>query len=102
MELILTGRRIKAPEAERLGLVSVVVPAEEVVERALALASDIAALPVLAVRAAKAAINATQELPLDAGLRFERDRFVELFETEDQREGMLAFLDKRAPTWKGR
>jgi len=102
MELVLTGRRIKAPEAERLGFVTLVVPADEVVERALALASDIASQPVLAVRAAKAAINATQELPLDAGLRFERDRFVELFETEDQREGMLAFLDKRPPSWKGR
>ncbi len=56
----------------------------------------------LAVRAAKAAVNATQQLSLDEGLRFERDRFEALFETEDQREGMVAFLEKRAPAWKGR
>jgi enoyl-CoA hydratase len=102
MELVLTGRRIKAPEAERLGLVTAVVPADEVVERALSIASDIAAMPVLAVRAAKAAILAAQERPLEEGLRYERDRFEELFDTEDQREGMLAFLDKRTPTWTGR
>ena len=102
MELVLTGRRIKAPEAERLGLVTMVVPADEVVDRALALASDVAAMPVLAVRAAKASILAAQERSLEDGLRFERDRFEELFETEDQREGMLAFLDKRTPSWTGR
>ena len=102
MELVLTGRRIKAPDAERMGLVTMLVPADEVLDRALGLASEIAAMPVLAVRAAKAAVNATQELSLDHGLRFERDRFEELFETEDQREGMLAFIEKRTPAWKGR
>ena len=102
MELVLTGRRIGAADAERMGLVSMVVPAAETLTAALDLASKIAAMPPLAVQAAKAAINATQELPLAEGLRFERDRFEALFDTEDQREGMAAFMEKRAPSWKGR
>ena len=102
MELVLTGRRIGAAEADAMGLVTDVVPAAEVLDRALTLASEIAAMPPLAVRAAKAAVNATQQLSLDDGLRFERDRFEALFETEDQREGMIAFLEKRPPAWKGR
>ena len=102
MELILTGRRIRADEAERLGLVTKVVPAAETLAAALDLAVSIAAMPVLAVRAAKAAVNAVQDLPLAEGLRFERDLFEALFGTEDQREGMAAFLDKRPPAWRGR
>jgi len=102
MELILTGRRITAPEAEAMGLVSLVVPAAETLERALDLAGRIAAMPPLAVSAAKASVIAAQEHPLGQGLRFERARFEELFETEDQREGMVAFLEKRPPVWRGR
>ncbi len=102
MELVLTGRRIDAEEASRLGLVTAVVPAAEVVASSLELAARVAAMPVLAVRAAKAAINATQELPLADGLRFERDRFEALFGTEDQQEGMAAFVEKRPPAWRGR
>jgi enoyl-CoA hydratase len=102
MELVLTGRRIGAEEAVGLGLVTEVVPAAEVLERALELASAIAALPPLAVRAAKAAVNASQALSLDDGLRFERDQFEALFASEDQREGMAAFLEKRSPVWRGR
>ncbi|HEX5827251.1 MAG TPA: enoyl-CoA hydratase-related protein [Candidatus Limnocylindrales bacterium] len=102
MELVLTGRRFGAAEAERLGLVTVLVPADEVLPRALVIAAEIAAKPVHAVRAAKAAVNATQALPLDEGLRFERDRFEELFDTEDRDEGMLAFLEKRPPAWRHR
>ena len=101
MELVLTGRRIRADEADRLGLVTKVVPAGEVLTAALDLASAIAAMPPLAVRAAKAAINAAQELPLAEGIRFERDRFEALFGTDDQREGMAAFLEKRQPRWTG-
>ena len=92
MELILTGRRFDAKEAEAWGLVSMVVPSAETVDRALDLAGRIAAQPRLAVAAAKAAVVAAQTLPLPQGLRFERERFEALFETEDQREGMVAFL----------
>jgi enoyl-CoA hydratase len=100
MELVLTGRRIDAEEASRLGLVTAVVGANEVVSWALELAARIAAMPVLAVRAAKAAVNAAQEMPLQDGLRYERDRFEGLFGTSDQREGMAAFLDKRPAVWR--
>lgn len=102
MDLLLTGRRIGAAEAERMGLVTAVVPSGEVLDKALDLAARIAALPPLAVQAAKALANAAQELPLRDGLRLERDRFEALFATEDQREGMLAFLEKRDPVWRGR
>jgi enoyl-CoA hydratase len=102
MELVLTGRRIDAAEADRIGLATAVVPAAEVVERALELASRIAAMPTLAVEAAKAAVNAADQLPLDEGLRYERDRFEALFGTDDQREGMAAFIEKRPPRWSGR
>ena len=100
MELILTGRRISAAEADRMGLVTMVVPADETVTKALELAGRIAALPRLAVEAAKAAVNAAQSLPLDEGLRYERDRFGALFASEDRREGMVAFLEKRPPAWR--
>jgi enoyl-CoA hydratase len=102
MELILTGRSIDAREAERLGMVSFVVPAEETLDRALELAGRIAALPPLAVRSAKAMVNATQELPLADGLRLERRVFFDLFATDDQHEGMTAFIEKRPPRWTGR
>jgi enoyl-CoA hydratase len=102
MELVLTGRRIGADEADRLGLLTDVVPADEVLDRALDLGAKIAAQPRLAVEAAKAAVNAAQERPLADGLRYERDRFEALFDTEDQREGMLAFLEKRPPAWRHR
>jgi enoyl-CoA hydratase len=102
MELVLTGRRLDAVEAERLGLVTTVVPAAETVTAALDLAAKVASMPPLAVRAAKAAVNAAQQLPLVDGLRYERDRFEALFATADQREGMAAFLDKRTADWSGR
>ena len=102
MELILTGRRIGAAEAAGMGLVSLVVPAAETLDRALELAGRIAAMPPLAVSAAKASVVAAQEHSLGQGLRFERNRFEDLFETEDQREGMVAFLEKRTPAWRGR
>jgi enoyl-CoA hydratase len=102
MELILTGRRIRAHEAEAMGLVSFVVPAAETLDRALELAGRIAAMPPLAVAAAKASVVAAQGLSLAQGLHFERERFEALFDTDDQREGMVAFLEKRSPTWTGR
>lgn len=102
MELVLTGDNIGAREAEARGLVTRVVPAEATLEAALALAGRIAALPPVAVVAAKEAVNRAQELSLEAGLEFERRNFFLLFATDDQQEGMAAFSEKRPPTWSGR
>ncbi|HEX7951106.1 MAG TPA: enoyl-CoA hydratase-related protein [Candidatus Limnocylindrales bacterium] len=102
MELVLTGRTMGAREAEAHGLVTSVVPAEVTVPAALELAAKIAAMPPVAVLAAKAAVNRAQELPLEAGLEFERRSFYLLFDTEDQKEGMAAFGEKRRPRWRGR
>ena len=102
MEAILTGRTIPAREAERIGLVTTVVPAEDTLGAALELAARIAARPPLAVRVAKDSIRSASELPLAAGLELERRNFFALFGTEDQREGMAAFDEKRPPTWTGR
>jgi enoyl-CoA hydratase len=102
MELILTGRTIDAREAEAHGLVTSVVPAEATVDAALDLAEQVATMPPLAVLAAKEAVNAAFELPLDAGLQLERRNFFLLFASEDQREGMAAFTDKRPAEWRGR
>ena len=102
MDLVLTGRSVGAREAESLGLVSRVVPAEVTVDAALELAAEIAAQPPLAVAAAKAAIDAAYELPLREGLRRERQAFFDLFASEDQSEGMAAFIEKRPPRWSGR
>jgi enoyl-CoA hydratase len=102
MELILTGRNLPAAEAEAHGLVTKVVAREETVAAALELAAQVAAMPPLAVMAAKEAVNRAFELSLEAGLEFERRNFFLLFASEDQREGMAAFVEKRSPTWKGR
>ncbi len=102
MRLILTGDTIDAREAERLGLISLAVPPEETLDRALELAERIAGMPPLAVRAAKAAVRAADELPLSEGLELERQAFFDLFATADQKEGMAAFAEKRPPRWTGR
>jgi enoyl-CoA hydratase len=102
MEMILTGRNISAPEALQRGLVSRVVAREETLPEALRLASEVASMPPLAVRAAKEAVNRAYELSLEAGLEFERRNFFMLFASDDQKEGMAAFIEKRHPTWKGR
>jgi enoyl-CoA hydratase len=102
MELILTGRHVRADEAARLGLVTRVVPAEETLSAALDLAAEIAALPAGAARAAKAAVRAAAELPLARGVLHERKLFRQLFGTPDQVEGMRAFLGKRPARWEGR
>ncbi len=102
MELILTGRSIGAREAEALGLVTTVVPAEATVDAALELAGRIAAMPPLAVRAAVAAIRDADEHGLHDGLARERASFFRLFDTHDQAEGMAAFVEKRSPAWTGR
>jgi len=102
MELILTGRTIRATEAEAMGLVTKVVQAESTLDESLALAARIAAQPPVAVRAAKQAILRAQELSLSAGLDFERRAFFLLFASDDQTEGMAAFSEKRPPRWTGR
>jgi enoyl-CoA hydratase len=102
MEMILTGRNLSATEAYERGLVSQLVAREETVPAALTLAAEVASMPPLAVRAAKEAVNRAYELSLDAGLEFERRNFFLLFASEDQKEGMGAFMEKRKPEWKGR
>lgn len=102
MEMILTGDPIDARRAEALGLITRVVPAETTLDVALEIAARIAALPPLAVQAAKAAVLRAHEEGLRAGLAGERDAFFRLFDTEDQTEGMTAFIQKRSPTWSGR
>ena len=102
MDLVLTGRRIDAAEADRLGLVSRIVPAEETVDAALELGRTIASKSPVAVLAAKEAVKLADELPLAAGLHHERRAFFALFASDDQAEGMSAFIEKRRPEWKGR
>lgn len=102
MELILTGRTLDAREAKSAGLVTMVVPAAETVSAALELAATIATMPPLAVRAAKRSVLAAANLPLTEGLRQERVAFFALFGTQDQREGMAAFVAKRSPVFTGR
>jgi enoyl-CoA hydratase len=102
MALILTGRSISADEAEAAGLVTRVVPADATLDAALELAAQIASMPPLAVRAAKRAVRLAAERPLTDGLTAERDAFFSLFDTDDQSEGMAAFVDKRTPVWTGR
>jgi len=98
-ELVYTGRQVPAPEALAIGLAEVVVPAGDVLERAVSDARELARGPRLALAAAKAAIRASWEGPGSAGIRAERELFVALFGTPDQREGMRAFLEKRPPAF---
>jgi enoyl-CoA hydratase len=100
MDLALTGRMMDAAEAERSGLVSRVVPQDKLMDEALATALQICSYSRLAVMAAKEAVNRSFESGLADGLMFERRLFHALFSTEDQKEGMDAFLHKRAPQFK--
>jgi enoyl-CoA hydratase len=102
MEMVLNNRTLSAAEALQFGLVNRVVPVEQTVEAAVALAAEIAARAPVAVRLAKQAVNQAFEGPLAAGLADERRLFYLLFATDDQKEGMRAFLEKRKPDWKGR
>jgi enoyl-CoA hydratase/carnithine racemase len=102
MELVLTGRRIDAHEAFRLGLVNRVVNRREWFERAVELAGLVAQRPPIAVRLAKQAVLAAEETPLAAGLEHERRLYELAMGTEDRVEGMAAFLEKRRPRFSGR
>jgi enoyl-CoA hydratase len=102
MDLVLSARMMDAREAESAGLVSRVVPADKVLDEALATANAIAGFSLPAVMMAKEAVNRAYEVPLSEGLLFERRLFHSLFATEDQKEGMTAFVEKRAPRFKHR
>ncbi len=102
MELILSGRFISAEEAHFYGLVNKVVPIEMYLFEAFQLAKEIAALSPIAVQLAKEAINRSFETQLDEGLAFERKNFYMTFASEDQKEGMKAFIEKRKPTYRGK
>lgn len=102
MEMILNNRTLTADEAHKLGLVNRVLPVERYLDSALALAAEIAARPPLAVRFAKEAVNQAFEGSLSEGLADERRLFYTLFATDDQKEGMQAFLEKRKAHWKGK
>jgi enoyl-CoA hydratase len=102
MEMCLTGRMMGAEEAEAAGLAAKVVPLAELKEAALKTAAEIAAMPPLAALACKEMVNAAFETPLTQGVQFERRLFNGLFGSEDQKEGMAAFIEKRAGVWKGR
>ena len=102
MDMVLTGRMMDAAEAERAGLVSRVVPLAELLDAALAAAQTICAMSGPSVALAKECVNRAYESPLAEGLLFERRIFHALFATEDQKEGMDAFVNKRAPVFKHR
>ncbi|MBW0149622.1 MAG: enoyl-CoA hydratase [Phenylobacterium sp.] len=102
MEMILTGRMMDAAEAERAGLVSRVVPADTLVEEALAAAAKIAAQSPVAVMMNKELVETAYETTLSAGVAVERRLFHSLFAFDDQKEGMAAFVEKRKPSFKGR
>ena len=102
MEMVLNGRFLKAEEALQHGLINRVVPTELYLEEAIKFAAEIAARAPVALRLAKEAVNASYEMSLAAGIAHERRLFYMLFSTEDQKEGMDAFINKRKPVWQGK
>ncbi len=102
MDMNLTGRFMDADEAERAGLVSRVVPAKKLLDTAMSVAHKIADKSVVAVMAIKESVNRAEQMPLNEGILFERRVFHSLFATEDQKEGMAAFTEKREPQFRGK
>jgi enoyl-CoA hydratase len=100
MHMVLTGEMINAEAAERAGLVAKIYPVDDLVEEAVKMAQLIASKGRMSVLMAKEAVNASQELSLQEGLRLERRFFQSLFATHDQKEGMAAFLEKRDPDFQ--
>ena len=102
MEMVLTGRMMDAEEAERSGLVSRVVPLESLMDEAIKAATTISSMSMPVVFMAKEAVNRAYETTLAEGVRFERRLFHSTFATDDQKEGMAAFVEKRQPEFKHR
>ncbi|WP_298738845.1 enoyl-CoA hydratase-related protein [uncultured Chitinophaga sp.] len=102
MEMVLTGRFISAAEALQAGLINRVTPVELYLEEAVKLARELSAMSPLAVKMAKEAVLKAFDSSLDEGLHFERKNFYLLFASEDQKEGMQAFIEKRPPAFKGK
>ncbi len=102
MKIILSGEMIGAEEAHRIGLVDEIVPHDELRRKTLELAAKIAAKSSLTLRIAKEAMRASERLPVEDGILYERDLFCLCFSTEDKKEGVAAFLEKRAAQWQGR
>ncbi len=102
MRLVLTGDMIPAAEAKEIGLVELVVPHEELREKTLELAARIASKSPLTLKVAKEAVRASQRLPVEEGILYERDLFCLCFSSEDKKEGVAAFLEKRPAEWQGR
>lgn len=102
MEMVINNRTLTAAEASQFGFVNHVYPVENYLDQAVALAEEIASRAPLAVRMAKDSVDAAFETTLTEGLKAERRNFYPLFSTEDQREGMKAFIEKRKANWKGK
>jgi enoyl-CoA hydratase len=101
MKMVLLGEPISGKDAEAMGLATEVVPDDQVLDRAIAIAKKIALMPPLAVRQIKEVLLAGQDTSLETALILERKAFTLLFASEDQKEGMRAFLEKRRPSYKG-
>jgi enoyl-CoA hydratase len=102
MEMILTARQMDAREAEATGLVSRVVPTDQLLNEALKLGEKISSFSQPSIAMAKETVLAAYNLPLEEGLRFERRIFHSMFALEDQKEGMGAFVEKKKPNWKNK
>ncbi|HXG39270.1 MAG TPA: enoyl-CoA hydratase-related protein [Bacteroidota bacterium] len=102
MEMVLTGKMISAQEALQWGLINKVVPVEYYLQEAKEFAKEVASKPPVAVRLAKEAVLKAFDTTIEGGLEFERKNFYLLFASEDQKEGMKAFVEKRKPEWKGK
>ena len=102
MEMVMTGRMISADEALRWGLINKVVPVEYYLEEAKSWAKEIASKPPVAIQLAKEAVLKAFDTTIEGGLEFERKNFYLLFASDDQKEGMKAFAEKRKPEWKGK
>ncbi len=101
-ELLLTGEMFSAEEALKWGLINKIVPNEFLLEEAASLAKKIASKPLMAVIASKEMVNKADDCTLDEGIKLERRKFADLYDTEDQKEGMKAFTEKRKAVWKNR